>query len=92
MNDRPATTETSPAPVRTPREVEALRGPFAAVMDTNVGLDLYSRHDLAREIAIFKEHRDGAPAKAEKAADRIRYRMKRTGYAWWLAMALDTRG
>lgn len=59
---------------RSPYEVEREKGPFAAILDTNVGFDLYSCVEIAEALAAGK---------------RVGYRLRRGRAVWWLAMALD---
>ena len=64
---------------RSAYEVERLDGPFAAVIDTNVALDLYTIHDVAEAIAL-RDH------------ERVDLRLRRARAAWWIVMALDDAG
>lgn len=64
---------------RSPYEIEHLRGPFAAVVDTNVALDVYTNHDVAAAVRAGQ-------------ATQVDYRTRRARSAWWLAMACDDVG
>lgn len=75
--------------VRTPFEMEAIKGPFAAVMDTNVSLDVYGIFDFAKALRPLVEPRIYRSSLLHEA---LAYRMNRTRNAWWFVMAMDHLG